>query len=371
VETGAFDVSVVTSGHDVADARLHREVGALLRAGLTVEVLGLGEPDGGPAGAALRTWPRGSMTARAIRAVRLPFLAHGRVLLTLDPDVVPAALLAGLVRRRRLVADVHEDYVALLADRSWVPRRLLGALRALAGWCVGLAGRAALTVVADHHVPPLDGRCRRRLVVRNLPDFSLLPGPQPMVDPPPRRAVYIGDVRTSRGLRTMVEAIAAAPGWELDVVGPVAAADRSWLDGRLADPDVAGRIHLHGRMPPRQAWQVGRHAVVGMMMMEQTPAFMDAVPTKLYEYLACGLAVLSTPMPRVLELVDGSPAVAFVPDAAAAGRVLRDWSAHPEELVGAAKAAGDWADRELRGPSPYDRLATEITHLLPRPAISR
>jgi glycosyltransferase involved in cell wall biosynthesis len=357
------DVSVVTSGHDVADARLHREVGALVRAGLSVEVLGLGDPAGAPDGATTRTWARGSMPARAVRAVRLPFAARGRVLLTLDPDVVPAALLAGLFRRRRVVADVHEDYVALLSDRSWVPRPLLRVLRALAGWCVGLAGRAALTVVADHQVPPMAGRCRRRLVVRNLPDPALLPPGRPVLDAPALRAVYIGDVRASRGLRTMVEAVADAPGWRLDVVGPVAAADQPWLTERLTRDDVAGRVVLHGRMPPRQAWQVGAGASVGMMLMGRTPAFEDAVPTKLYEYLACGLAVLSTPMPRVLAMLDGSPSTAMVPDAAAAARVLRGWSAAPERLVKARAAALEWADRELRGPSPYDRLAAAVAGL--------
>jgi glycosyltransferase involved in cell wall biosynthesis len=357
------DVSIVSSGHDVADARLHREVAALRRAGLVVEVLALGDPAAGPEGAELRTRSRGSMAARALRALRLPFAARGRVLLTLDPDVVPAALVAAVLRRRRLVADVHEDYVALLGDRSWVPAPLLRVLRVLAAGCVGLAGRAALTVVADEHVPPGDGRCRRRLVVRNLPDPALLPAARPASEEPRLRAVYIGDVRTSRGLRTMVEAVAGAPGWQLDVVGPVAAADQPWLEARLAEPDVAGRVALHGRMPPRAAWEIGGRADVGMMLLERTRAFEAAVPTKLYEYLACGLAVLSTPMPRVAALLDGSPAAALVDGAAAAAEVLRSWTASPEALLKARAAALEWADRELRGASPYDRLAAEVSAL--------
>ncbi|HEX2809026.1 MAG TPA: glycosyltransferase [Kineosporiaceae bacterium] len=364
VADGRPDVSVVTSGHDVADARLHREVAALLRAGLTVEVLGLGDPGGGPDGATVRTRPRGSMRARALRAVRLPFAARGRVLITLDPDVVPSALLTALLRRRRLVADVHEDYVALLVDRGWVPGPLLGLLRRLTGWCVGLAGSAALTVVADVQVPPDRDRCRRRLVVRNLPDASLLPPPAVVPPDPLPRAVYVGDVRTTRGLRTMVEAIAAAPGWQLDVVGPVAAADQGWLDERLARADVAGRVHLHGRLPPRASWQVAGRASVGMMLMSRTPAFWDAVPTKLYEYLAMGLAVLSTEMPRVEAMTAGSQACVLVPDAALAAEVLRGWSAAPADLAKARLAALAWADRELRGPSEYDVLAAEVLTLL-------
>jgi glycosyltransferase involved in cell wall biosynthesis len=356
-------VSVVTSGHDVADARLHREVAALRRQGLRVEVLGLGEAAGGPEGAIVRTWGRGSMVTRAVHAVRLPFLARGRVLLTLDPDVVPSALLAGLVRRRRVVADVHEDYVALLADRGWVPDRLRGVLRRLAAWSVGLTGRAALTVVADEHVPPPCGACRRRLVVRNLPDPTLLPKPAAVVDDPPPRAVYVGDVRTSRGLRTMVEAIALAPSWRLDVVGPVAAADRPWLDARLARPDVRGRVTLHGRMPPRAAWEVAVRSSVGLILIQETPAFRDAVPTKLYEYLATGLAVLSTPLPRVEALLGGSGAGVLVADVEASAEVLRGWSAAPAELARARAAALEWADRELRQANPYDMLAAEVVAL--------
>lgn len=364
------DVSIVTSGHDVADARLHREVGALLRRGLRVEVLGLGDAAAGPEGAEIRTWVRGSMLSRALRALRLPFLARGRVLLTLDPDVVPAALLAAAVRRRPLVADVHEDYVALLADRAWVPARLRGPLRRLAAVCVGLAGRAALTVVADEHVPPRDGACRRRLVVRNLPDPALLPAPAGPVDDPAPRAVYVGDVRTSRGLRTMVEAVALAPGWELDVVGPVAAADQPWLTERLARADVAGRVALHGRLPPRAAWEIAGGSSVGLILVHDTPAFRDAVPTKLYEYLAMGLAVLSTPLPRVEALLEGSGAGVLVPDAEAAARVLRDWAADPGELAKARAAALEWADRELRGATPYDDLAAQVAALGGAPAAS-
>jgi glycosyltransferase involved in cell wall biosynthesis len=102
------------------------------------------------------------------------------------------------------------------------------------------------------------------------------------------------------------------------------------------------------------------------MLMELTPAFRDAVPTKLYEYLACGLAVLSTPMPRVAELLAGSPAVSLVEDAGAAAEVLRAWSADPGQLAKARAAALEWADRELRGPSPYDALAAEVGTLADR-----
>ena len=111
------DVTFVTSGHDVADARLHRLSAAFQRGGLAVQVLGLGAASQGPVGAEVRTWPRGGLGRRAALAAWLPWLARGRVVVALDPDALLAAWPACLLRRRRLVADVHEDYAALVADR--------------------------------------------------------------------------------------------------------------------------------------------------------------------------------------------------------------------------------------------------------------
>lgn len=364
---GRPDVSIVTSGHDVADARLHREVRALVAAGLDVEVLGLGDPATAPAGARIVTRPRTSMAARALRALVWPWRARGQVLLLLDPDTVPSALLWRRLRRRAVVADVHEDYVALLRDRSWVPDRWRPLLARLAAWCVALAGRADLTVVADDHVPPAEPRCRTRLVVKNLPDLGLLPEPRPAAQTS-ARAVYVGDLRRSRGLDAMVEAVAAAPGWRLDLVGPASPGEQARLTALVRDLAVADRVTVHGRMPPQQAWQVAADADVGLALLEDTPAFRDAVPTKVYEYLACGLAVLATPLPRVRALLDESQGGAVVAGAAQAASVLREWSGDGVgQLVDARREARRWAGEHLYSPTPAEDLALAVRDLARRP----
>jgi hypothetical protein len=116
-------------------------------------------------------------------------------------------------------------------------------------------------------------------------------------------------------------------------------------------------------MPPRAAWEVAVRSSVGLILIQETPAFRDAVPTKLYEYLATGLAVLSTPLPRVEALLGGSGAGVLVADVEASAEVLRGWSAAPAELARARAAALEWADRELRQANPYDMLAAEVVAL--------
>ena len=148
------------------------------------------------------------------------------------------------------------------------------------------------------------------------------------------------------------------PGWLLDVVGPVAAADETWLAGWRATSPAADRVRFHGRRVPRRSWAVARGAWVGLSLLEDTPAFRDAVPSKLYEYLAAGLAVATTPLPRTAEIVTGSGAGVVVPDAAGLSATLRGWAEEPAGLTPLRAAAVSLGPRgQFAGASGYDELA--------------
>jgi len=349
----------VSGGHDVADARLHRLVNALVRQGLSVEVAGLGDAADAPGGiAAVRTHPRRGLSRRLRDALTLPWTAKGRVLVVIAPEMAPSARLATLIRRRRLVVDVYEDYAKLAHDRPLGPARRAAAV-AVVRLATALSARADVTSVADAHVPPL--RARHRLVVRNLPDLAALPAPAaPEASP---RAIYIGDVRRSRGLVTMLTALEQAPGWTLDVVGPVAPADQAWLDGWIATSAAATRVRWHGRLPPAPAWQLAAGAWIGLSLLDDTPAFRDAVPSKLYEYAAVGLPSLATPLPRVVELLTESGAGVVVADAAAAAAEMRAFAADPGRLEPLRQRALAWASSLTAGGSPYDDWAAQVAQL--------
>jgi glycosyltransferase involved in cell wall biosynthesis len=356
----SVDVSIVTSGHNVADARLHRVSAGLLRAGLSVEVLGLGMAEDAPDGVTARVQTRPGLAGRLLLAIVLPWKARGATLFVLDPDALLGARLASFVRRRRLVADVHEDYAALVSDRAWA-RGVAGRIaRLMVGAATFVASRCDLTVVADDHVPPL--QARHRLVVRNEPDLRLLPSDVVASEQP--RAVYVGDVRRSRGLVTMLEALESAPRWTLDIVGPVAGADRAWLAQRLAhSPDLVTRVRWHGMLTPRRSWEVAAGAWVGLCLLEPTPAFLEAVPSKLYEYLAVGMVPVVSDLPRQRQLVEDAGSGVVVSDASAAASALVALEGDPVERLRASAAGRSWATSANGAGTAYDRLAVEVREL--------
>lgn len=342
----------------MADARLHRTVAALQRAGADVWVRGLGDASKGPKGARVITRPSKGKLRRGLRALVWPLRGRCDVLVTIDPDTSLTAWL----RPGRWVADVHEDYRELLRDRSWVPGPLLKALRGAVSALNWMITRADLVLVADEHVPPM---AQHRYVMRNEPDVTVLPA-MPEQPSDELTAIYIGDNRTSRGLKAMVEAVAAtvddARPWRLELVGPVAAGDQEWFEERMKRPD-ARRITFHGRKPPGEAWKIADGAAVGLCLLADTPAFREAMPSKVYEYLAMGLPTVATPLPRVKGLLDEAEAGMIVDDAAGATKALRRFAVDDVErarLVGNARKAG----RDLRDkPSTYDEAARRILAL--------
>lgn len=360
-----MDVSIVSSGHDVADARIHRLSAALVDLDLSVEVLGLGDAADGPPGLPTSARPRPGMVGRALYALTVARRARGRVVVALDPDSQITSLVVGRLRRRAVVADVHEDYAALLSDRAWahgLVGRVAGVLARASSWA---ARRSDLVIVADDHVPPTTAK--RRLVLKNLPYLAMLPEVNTPSTPP--RALYVGDVRPSRGLWRMVEAIELAPGWHLDIVGPVGATDLALLDEYSRTGSAADRIVVHGRQPPRLAWAHARGATCGFVLLDDTLAFRDALPSKLYEYAACGLPVIVTDLPRQRAFVETHGIGQVVPAGETAGtsaaQVLRRWQEEPGLLGAHREAATRWGQEAVDWRTQYVRAAEAIRDLKP------
>lgn len=350
-----IDVSLVSSGHDVGDARLHRLAGALISHGLRVELMATGSKDLAPRGAAsVVTAPRGGVKRRIIRALLWPWRAQGQIIIVIDPDAVPSAWLLRL-RGKVVVVDVHEDYVRLLRDRAWAQGFLGGVAKALMYFVTKLSALVDMTVVADDHVPPI--RARQRVVLKNTPYSRHLP-PASEPDAVPR-ALHVGDLRRSRGLFEMLDVIAALPNWRLDLVGPVASADEAEFSRRLST--LEGRVRWYGRRPPEQAWAFATGAWVGLSLLHDTPAFRDAIPSKVYEFISCGLPVIATALPRQAELIERTGAgqvVTSVPEAIAA---MSRYEHDHQLLLTQRKSA---SDSSFVDDSKYEEFASRIASLL-------
>jgi glycosyltransferase involved in cell wall biosynthesis len=357
-------VTILSSADNVADARIHRLTNALLRANISVDIWALGDSSDAPKGATFHRAPGGKgKVARIIRDAILPFRAAGSVVLVVAPDLMPMAYVISRLRRQKMIADVREDYLQLLKDRSWATGFIGLLANSVARVATTVAAHADLTTVADSQVPPFNAK--DRFVLKNLPDYSLLTNSGLMSQTP--RAIYIGDVRKSRGLQMMLETAELASLWHFDIVGSISDLDNEFVKNWLSTSPAKDRVVFHGRLAPHESWKFAQGAWVGLTLLEPTPAFIEAVPSKLYEYAATGLATISTSLPRCVELLKQSGGGVTADTANDVARILNAWVANNEALLKMRESALSWSKTTLNSEAQYADFAIAVGKLTNAP----
>jgi glycosyltransferase involved in cell wall biosynthesis len=256
----------------------------------------------------------GGRLRRNLQAIRVALTTRWDVLVVHDPELLVAAVLARIMRRRPVVFDVHEDLPASAYTRAWIPRPVR---RPLAGLLRGLV-RAVEPILTITLAEPGYQRlfARPHPTFPNYPDTSHYPEARSAQDGP---IVYLGDVTFERGADVAVAACSSL-GVPLRLIGRITSETR----GRLTERSELGeRLTIDGLVPNRVAVNALTEASVGLAPLRDLPNYRHSQPTKILEYLAVGLAVVASDLPGTRELVEGLDAVFLVspgdPDDLAAG----------------------------------------------------
>ncbi|WP_211715881.1 glycosyltransferase [Nocardiopsis sp. MG754419] len=294
---------VATIVHHPEDARiLHRQIRALLDAGHTVTYVapfrecGVTPWDGVRSVDVPRAQGRDRLSSlRVAKAVLSRLAPEADLLLFHDPEL----LLALPAKRPVTVWDVHEDTPAALLTKPWVPgplRRPLG--RVVRGFERGAERRLRLMLAEEGYRSRFRGD---HPVVPNTTDVPDLPLRPPGDD----RVVYLGHVSMARGAREMVRMGRRLRdhGVRLEVIGNADAEVRPLL--REAHQEDA--LHWYGFVPNDRALRMAAGAMAGISLLHDTDNYRHSLPTKVVEYMAHGLPVVSTPNPMAEALVTRRP----------------------------------------------------------------
>lgn len=324
-------VVVVTCAHRGDDARIvQRQARALLEAGHRVTLVApvpadlTADPPGLGRVAVPRAVGRRRLGSwRAVRTAVRSLAVDADVFILHDPELV--ALLA----RRRLaptvVWDVHEDFVASVSDRGWIPRwarpLVVGAVRAVEWW-----GRHRC-----HLIVAEDAYQERLGPVPVVPNSTWVADDVLGLDRSgPLRVVYVGRLSVGRGVDELIRLGQRLAGTA--VVELIGEADADVHD-RLTAAVTAGHVRWHGYLPNPDALARVRGALAGVALLHDEPNYRHSRPTKLVEYLAQGVPVVTSPLPLAVELVEASGGGVVVPFGGVeeVAQVVEQWCAQPLE----------------------------------------
>ncbi|ADU49776.1 glycosyltransferase [Intrasporangium calvum] len=323
-------VLVVTVVHHPDDARIrYREIEALLDAGHPVTYAApfadYGVDPAPRAGLTTIDLPRavGRRRLKALRESRRLLArlapAHGAVIIH-DPEL----LLAATGRRLpHLIWDVHEDTAAAIEIKGWLPPRLRRPAAAAVRWLERAAERRHALLLAE---PGYTDRFSRTHPV--IPNTTTVP--ETVAPPGSERVVYLGAVTVARGARTMAEAGRLVRqhtdgAVSVEIIGPPRDEESRRILEEAAD---RGDLRLHGFVANQAALEMVSGSLAGLSLLRDEPNYRHSTPTKVYEYLAHGVPVVTTPLPLARDLVAASGAGIVVPfdDAeAVAAAVVELW----------------------------------------------
>lgn len=123
--------------------------------------------------------------------------------------------------------------------------------------------------------------------------------------------VTAGHLNERKGQRLAVEALADLPDAMLILVGD--GPDRRWLERRIAEPDVTGRVRLLGARPHDEL-----PALLAAADVMVLPTASEGLANVWVEALACGTPVVTTNVGGAPEVIDRPSAGRLVPREAAA-----------------------------------------------------
>ena len=317
----------ITTVHPVLDARIFYRMCRGLAARKVDTVLIA--PQSFTAEPYLRPSPRNDDLARASRPRRSAIALEAALAETADlyhfhdPELIPMALLLKTLRSRKAVVyDVHEDYPSMMRDKYWLPpwvrpAAALGARIAnqmAARWLDGVVA-ADRSVAGDFaRTAPL-----KTMVHYNFPVLGLFKPRNDAPAEPLADLVYLGglseragifvllqalEMLAQRGLKPTVRLAGYADG-ETGLAMITAALRRRRLDQQ---------VELHGRLAHSEVPAWLRSGRIGLVLLQAVPKFLKNIPSKMFEYWACGLPVLASDLPPVRQfLVEGQNGYLFAP----------------------------------------------------------
>jgi glycosyltransferase involved in cell wall biosynthesis len=277
---------------------------------------------------------------RAARAAMAQQVPGTDLLLVHDPELL--LVLPPKNKRPPTVWDVHEDTAAALTTKAWLPEWLRPVAAEGVTRAEHLAERNLHLILAEHGYK--DRFAGEHPVVPNatyVPETAAPPGG-------PRRVVYVGHISPDRGSAEMTELgrLLKPHGIGVDLIGPADAAARSHI---VAAGDA---VKWHGFVPNAAALRLVEGSLAGLSLLQDEANFRHSMPTKVAEYMARGVPVVTTPLPLAVGLVeaaDGGFVVPFDDPQAAADAVL-SLDADPGLRVKMGLRAHEYALRNLAWP---------------------
>jgi lipopolysaccharide/colanic/teichoic acid biosynthesis glycosyltransferase/glycosyltransferase involved in cell wall biosynthesis len=293
----------LTSAHSTFDVRIfHKECKSLAMAGYDVTIIALDEKgnascDGVKVRAVARPRNRLERMTRTIWQVyQAAVREQGQIYHFHDPELMPVGALLK-TRGKRVIYDAHEDLADDVRHKQWIPALLRWPLSVAVRACEVTFTRGFDRVIAATPMIARKFPAGKTRVVRNFPWTHEFCGSDSL--PYEKReaiAVYVGGLSDTNGLREMRKAVELAAR-QLPIKLVIAGWVNSGVKAEFQRDRESRLVEHKGLLDRSQIAELLARARVGLFLMHPTGNKVNALPVKLFEYMAAGLPAVVSDFP--------------------------------------------------------------------------
>ncbi len=332
-------VCILTSVHIVWDTRIyHREAVSLAQAGYRVTLVATGvasqtTPEQVEIIGLERPRPRAGRLLNWLPFLRAALRTQADIFHFHDPDLLFVGVLLRLLSGRPVIYDCHEPYREAMLEKEWLPRPAQSLVGLIYDSVEAICCRFLSAVIVAN--PLQQSHFPHATLVANFPNLEVFDlHRQP--DGSATQVVHLGSLSQARGIPDLVEACQWLTGKETSVtlIGPFADEDtRSAVSRLINEHNLGDRVKCTGAMPYQHSIEFLTHSSIGVVPWRKMPAFTICVPTKLFEYMASGLAVVASDLPPITPFIQEADCGIVVPpeDPRALAQAIQYLLDHPQE----------------------------------------
>jgi glycosyltransferase involved in cell wall biosynthesis len=298
---------MITTVHPAFDIRIFRkEARSLAKTGYGVSIIAQHTKREIRDGVEIIPIPKsGNRALRIIRtltALRLALKQEADIYHFHDPEFLYPAMILKLFGRR-VVYDVHEDVPNDILIKDWIPWVLVKPISLLAAVTERLGAKLFDGIVAATPFIARKFPISKTVMVGNFPvlgSFQQVKRSRETFHKSPV-VIYPGSLRRLMGIRQLVEAFSHIPEAELWLVGKF----EDELFKKEIEEKAPSNVKLLGVRGFEEVPQLYAQANIGVICYLPTATHVEAMPTKIFEYMAAGLPIVASNFPSWRVLING------------------------------------------------------------------